>query len=319
MARVSVTTTLVEVTDQLDDTPCRVFFKNELEQPSGSFKLRGIGHLISKQLAQKEPGKTKVHVYSSSGGNAGLAAAYASRELGVPCTVVLPKWSLAVVGNLEKLGATVIMFGEHWGIADDHLRNVIMKSAPSDVQTVYVHPFDNPVIWDGHATLVDEIKSQLSPNDAKAIKGVVCSVGGGGLYNGVVEGLKRNKMDETSVLAIETFQTPTFSSAVEEGKVVNLPTIKTTTTSLASPYLSQQSLENYREGKTVVKMVDDSEAKSAAEKYHKLFGKKVEASCGAALTAVLDSKVFLKDLGNMTKDDIVVVVVCGGIVGLGMD
>lgn len=316
MARVSVTTPLVEVTDQLGDVPCRVFFKNELEQPSGSFKLRGIGYLISRQLAEKEPGKTKVHVYSSSGGNAGLAAAYASRELGVPCTVVLPKTSLAVVGNLEKLGATVIMFGEHWGIADDHLRNTIMKSAPSDVQTVYVHPFDNPVIWDGHATMVDEIKKQLSPPDVKAIKGVVCSVGGGGLYNGVIEGLKRNEMGETSVLAIETLQTPTFSRAVENGKVVTLSTIKTTTTSLASPYLSQQALENYREGKTVVKMVDDLEAKSAAEKYHEMFGKKVEASCGAALAAVFDHKDFLKNLGRLTKDDIVVVVVCGGIVGI---
>lgn len=308
-------TTLVEVTHQLGDVPCRVFFKNELEQPSGSFKLRGIGHLISKQLAEKEPGKTKVHVYSSSGGNAGLAAVYASRELGVPCTVVLPKWSAAVVENLEKLGATVIMFGDHWGIADDHLRNVVIKNAPSDVQTVYVHPFDDPVIWDGHASLVDEIQTQLSPNDVKAIRGVVCSVGGGGLYNGVVEGLKRNGMDQTSVLAIETFQTPTFSRAVENGKVVTLSSIKTTTTSLASPYLSQKALENYREGRTVLKMVDDLEAKSAAEKYHELFGKKVEASCGAALTAVLGRKEFLQELG-LTKDDIVVVVVCGGVVGI---
>lgn len=314
-SRVSVTTSLVEVTDKLDSPPCRVYFKNELEQPSGSFKLRGIGSLIQHLLATKEPGKVTTHVYSSSGGNAGLAAAYASRELGVPCTVCLPKSSTKAVPRLEKLGAEVVIFGEHWGLADDHLRNVVIARAPRDVQAVYVHPFDHPVIWDGHADIVDEVKQQLGDEECAAVKAVVCSVGGGGLYNGIVGGLHRNGMDNARVLAVETTQTPTFSSAVAAGKVVTLPKVVSTTTSLASPYLSQQSFEYYGEGKTVVKMVDDAEATAAAKKHNNEFGRKVEAACGAALVAVFDRKDLLKDL-NLKRDDIVVVVVCGGVIGI---
>lgn len=316
MPQTYVRTKLEEVTDFLDNIPCRVFFKNELDQPSGSFKLRGIGHLILQKLQDKDDNR-KIQVFSSSGGNAGLAAAYASRAYNVPCQVVLPKISKPdVVGKLEKLGATVKIHGDHFGLADKHLREDIIANTADDVQAVYVHPFDDPIIWDGHSTMIDEIAQQMLPEDLKKVRAVVCSVGGGGLYNGVVQGLNRNGLDNVSVLAIETHQTPTFSSAVEAGEVVHLPTVKTTTISLGSPYLAQKSFDNYKDGRTKVFMVDDKEADQAAEKYHQKFGRQVEASCGAALASVLDRNDLLQDLEDLQEDDIVIVVVCGGVVGI---
>ena len=71
----------------------KILLKYEFLQPSGSFKSRGIGHLISKrveELYKRKPG-IQGHVFASSGGNAGLAAAVASSELQIPCTVVVSK------------------------------------------------------------------------------------------------------------------------------------------------------------------------------------------------------------------------------------
>jgi L-serine/L-threonine ammonia-lyase len=77
--------TLIESIPMSSKSGLKVFLKLENTQPSGSFKIRGIGHLCSMA---KEEGKT--HFISSSGGNAGFAAAYAGRQLGVKTTVFVP-------------------------------------------------------------------------------------------------------------------------------------------------------------------------------------------------------------------------------------
>jgi hypothetical protein len=64
-------------------TGAPVFLKLEASQPSGSFKLRGIGATCAAAVAAGAP-----RLVSSSGGNAGLAVAHSARALGVPCTVV---------------------------------------------------------------------------------------------------------------------------------------------------------------------------------------------------------------------------------------
>jgi len=67
------------------------FLKYECLQPSGSFKSRGIGNLILKSATQiNKLGNKKPHVFASSGGNAGFAAATACKTLNLPCTVVVP-------------------------------------------------------------------------------------------------------------------------------------------------------------------------------------------------------------------------------------
>lgn len=309
----SVTSTLVEVTSELH-TPFRVFFKNELEQPSGSFKLRGIGYLVGKSIEQaKALGKIGVEVFSSSGGNAGLAAAYAAQHYKVPCTVVLPTTSKPlVITKLQQLNANVVVQGRHWGEADAYLRDELIKALPSTTYPVYAHPFDDPVIWEGHAAIVDDLATQLNRGDLAKVKAVVCSVGGGGLYNGVVAGLQKNEvLQKVPVMAIETRQAPTFHEAVSAGKLVVLDKVDTIATSLASPYISNQALANYNSHKTHLKLIDDQDAVQGAVDYYEMFGGLVEPACGASIAAVLLRRDLLHDL-NLQQDDIVVIVVCGG-------
>lgn len=85
-----------------------VFLKCENVQPAGSFKIRGIGH-----FCQEVAKKGCRHLVCSSGGNAGIAAAYAARKLGIPATIVLPEGtSLQVVRRLQGEGAEVQLTGK---------------------------------------------------------------------------------------------------------------------------------------------------------------------------------------------------------------
>ena len=161
------------------------FLKYECLQPSGSFKSRGIGNLIMKNAIRiKKSGNKSPQVFSSSGGNAGFAAATASQRLSLPCTVVVPTATKQrMVEKIRATGANVIINGAHWKEADTYLKSSVMNSIDlNTTEPIYVHPFDNPDIWEGHSTMVDEIVDTLNEQNIalNKIKGIVCSVGGGG-------------------------------------------------------------------------------------------------------------------------------------------
>lgn len=311
-------TSLVEVTNTLPyKPPCRVFFKNEYEQPSGSFKLRGIGNLVGKSVEEaRRQGKDNIQVLASSGGNAGLAAAYASRFYGVPCTVVLPRISKPeVLAKLQEYNAETVVYGKNINEADYYLKNTVME-VYKEKHIIYCHPFDNPLIWEGHSSIIDEISNQLSGSELQKMKSVVCSVGGGGLYNGIVDGLKKNKIDKaTSMLLIETNQAPTMTESVNAGQVITLKSVSSLATSLACSYLSPKSLENYVDPngyKSYIETIDDLETIKALIQFYTQTGIVVEPACGAALSVVYNQIQLLEKNFPLKEDDIIVVVVCGG-------
>ena len=105
-----------------------------------------------------------MHYYCSSGGNAGLGCVHAANFVGRPSTVVVPRSTKPMmIAKLRAAGATqVIQHGAHWREADEHMRTVVMRAAAEGgEEPVYVPPFDHPDIWEGHASLVDELRAQL--------------------------------------------------------------------------------------------------------------------------------------------------------------
>ena len=162
--------------------------KLEALQPSGSFKLRGIG-LACETFAQQ--GKRRF--ISSSGGNAGIAVAYAGQRLGVPVTVVVPETTTERARTLiHELGAELLVHGASWAEANAKAQSLL------DGSSAFLHPFDHPLLWRGHASLVDEVARSGFKPDA-----LVLSVGGGGLLSGVIEGLDRNGWGDLPVIAVE--------------------------------------------------------------------------------------------------------------------
>merc|ERR1712232_607879 len=103
-----------------DHIGAEVYLKMDCMQPPGSFKIRGIGETVRSAV---EAGASRI--VSSSGGNAGLAAAYAAKSLGVPATVVLPTTTPEGVHvRLRRYGAEVVVHGNVWDEADKLARNI---------------------------------------------------------------------------------------------------------------------------------------------------------------------------------------------------
>ncbi|KAL1965939.1 hypothetical protein VTN77DRAFT_5072 [Rasamsonia byssochlamydoides] len=249
---------------------CRIFLKLENLQPGGSFKSRAMGNLILHHISNPAYAGRKIHFYASSGGNAGLAAVCAARSLSYPCTVVLPvSTSPLMVQKLRDAGATeVIQHGETIAAAGEYMKNVVMKedgpggSQGEDVVKIALHPFDHEAIWEGNSTIVDELAYQLPPadddNDARAlpVDAVICSVGGGGLMNGLVRGIERHrqrqkdsretnstKQKDIHILAAETEGTASLALAMSHKALVSLPKITSLATSLGCIRVSAQTLD----------------------------------------------------------------------------
>ena len=204
-----------------------VWLKLEALQPPGSFKIRGVGHACEIYVAR---GAKKL--VSSSGGNAGLAVAYAGRLLGVPVTVVVPETTTERAKELLRLeNAEVIVHGTSWQEANEFAQSLL------DSSTAFIHPFDDPLLWQGHATLVDEIRASGFKPDA-----VVLSVGGGGLLSGVIEGLHRNGWSDIPVFAVETEGAASFHEAVKRGCAVELERIFSIATSLGAKRVCEQAV-----------------------------------------------------------------------------
>ncbi|KAJ5681764.1 Serine dehydratase-like [Penicillium maclennaniae] len=225
---------------------CRIFLKLENVQPSGSFKSRAMGNQILSHLYKPENAGRPVHFYASSGGNAGLAAVCAARSLGYPCTVVVPTSTKPLMNFFEAV--------------------IMKKSSGNDenVAKIALHPFDNEPIWQGNSTIIDELEKQLPPaanaeeeevyrGRALPLDAVLCSVGGGGLLNGLVMGLEKRRPQKLqnapattkpiNILAIETDGTDSLAAAIASNSLVSLPKITSQATSLGAIRVSETTFQ----------------------------------------------------------------------------
>jgi L-serine/L-threonine ammonia-lyase len=260
-------------------------------QPSGSFKIRGIGHACTVYRSQGAR-----RFVSSSGGNAGLAVAYAGRRLGVPVTVVVPETTTERARELLRdEDAEVVVHGNSWQEANQFTQTLL---GPTDA---FLHPFDDPLLWHGHASMIDEVARAHFKPDV-----VLLSVGGGGLLSGVVEGLQRNRWHDVPVLAIETDGAASFHAAVEAGRPVELERITSVATSLGAKRVCEQALRCAHAHPVHSLVVSDHNALLACERFladHRIL---VEPACGAALSVVYDRHPALAAYKR------ILVVVCGG-------
>lgn len=269
-----------------------VWLKMEALQPPGSFKIRGIG-LACEHYVQR--GATRL--LSSSGGNAGIAVAYAGRRLGVPVLVVVPETTSERARALIRAeGAELLVHGAAW-----HEANALAQSmlTPTDA---FLHPFDDALLWQGHASMIDEVAQAGLKPDA-----VVLSVGGGGLFSGVVEGLRRNGWDDVPVVAVETGGAASFAGALRAGQRIELPAITSIATSLGARQVCEQafSLAATHPVRSVV--VSDRDAVAACARFLDDQRVLVEPACGAALAAVYLNVPELADRRT------VLTIVCGGV------
>mmetsp|Transcript_25551 Transcript_25551/g.82676 ORF Transcript_25551/g.82676 Transcript_25551/m.82676 type:complete len:354 (-) Transcript_25551:396-1457(-) len=282
-----------------------IWLKLDCAQPPGSFKLRGVSRVVQLAAAKGAAG-----VVSSSGGNAGIATAYAAQKLGLECVVVLPVTTPEATRKSlrDSYGATVVVRGRAWDEANvEALRLAAEKEWP------LVHPFDDPDLWPGHASLVDECFDQLRDAGEAPPDCFVASVGGGGLLAGIMHGVSKQQASRrVAIVAVETEGADCFSRSVAQRKPATLPNITSIAKSLGaltpSTTILEAALRKDANYDVSTRVVSDTQALSAVFRFAKDYRQLVEPACGAALVACYDTALLPADVKN------VVIEVCGGAV-----
>lgn len=269
-----------------------VYLKMESFQPSGSFKARGMG--VACQAAFDAGARGLV---CASGGNAGLAVAYAGRVLGLPTRIVVPQTASQRAKDLiQREGAEVIVHGAAWD------ESQVFALALAERQgAACIHPFDDPTVWAGHATMIHEA-AQDGPRPGAG----VVSVGGGGLLIGMLQGMHDVGWADVPVLAVETRGADSFAQSVAAGELVTLDRITSLATTLGARRVAPEALAWTHRHPITPWVVSDREAVDACFWFADEHRVLVEPSCGASLAAVLEKAAPLAGRGP------ILIIVCGG-------
>lgn len=143
---------------------------------------------------------------------------------------------------------------------------------------------------------------------------IICSVGGGGLFNGIMQGLDATGHDvyDTTVLAIETEGADSLNQSVKAGELVTLPGITSQATSLGATRVTQQTFEYAKRPNVKSIVLPDAEAAMGCWRLADDERIMVELACGVNVALCYDGRLE-KALGRkVKKDNVIVIILCGG-------
>jgi threonine dehydratase len=273
-------------------TGAEIFCKLDNLQRTGSFKERGARNALA-QLPQEQQ---KRGVVAASAGNHAQALAYQGRLLGIPATVVMPKFApLLKITNCQKLGATVVLHGNDFGEAKARADEIAKEKG-----LAYIDGYDDPAIIAGQGTMGLEIVEQI-PN----LEAVVIPVGGGGLLAGVSLAIKTLRPN-VKIIAVEAENVASFSAALEAGKPTKIVTRPTLADGLAIPKVGSNAFQISRPLVDLVEIVSEEQIALAILRLVELQKSVVEGAAATTLAACMSGK--LKELGGKR----VVLLICGG-------
>jgi threonine dehydratase len=272
----------------------QVYLALEFMQHTGSFKARGAQNFLQ---AHRDAGTLPdIGVTIASGGNAGLACAWAARRQGVPATVFLPATAPTVkVARLRSYGADVRLVGSEYAEA---LAACAEFAAATGALTS--HAYDHPLIAAGAGTLLEELRARIPGLDT-----VVVAVGGGGLFAGVATAARHHGI---RTVPVEPRNCRALDAAVEAGRPVDVAVDSVAADSLGARRASAMALHAAQEDGVRSVLVPDGEivgARQALWDHHRLA---VEHAAGAAFAAVVGSPETGRPLVDGER---IAVVLCG--------
>jgi threonine dehydratase len=250
-----------------------LLLKLESLQVTGSFKARGA---INAVLALS-PERLQRGIVTASGGNHGLAVAYAGWAARAPATIFLPR-SVAAdkVAKLDAWGARVVISGEVW---DDSNRAALQYADAENL--AYIHPFADPEVIAGQGTIALEIIERNPGVDT-----LLVAVGGGGLISGIAIAAKALK-PAIRIIGVEPIGAPTLHDSIAEGRLIELANLDTAAVTLAPRRSEELNLAIIRETVERVVLVEDKEMREAARWLWREAAIASELSGAAAVAALL--------------------------------
>ncbi|MCE9629265.1 MAG: threonine ammonia-lyase [Planctomycetia bacterium] len=273
-----------------------VFCKLDLLQRTGSFKERGACNaLLLLDATQRARG-----VVAASAGNHGLGLAYHGQLLGIPVTVVMPRFApLVKVATCRRLGARVILEGDTF----DDARRVALEVAARD-GLKRIHGFDDAHVIAGQGTMGLEILEDVPDADA-----LVVPTGGAGLLAGVAL-VAKSLRPGIQIIAVETAAAPSFGASLAAGRPIQVPIRPTLADGLAVGRVGDLSFALAAPLVDRVVTVDEAEISLAVLRLLELEKTVVEGAAASALAAVLGG--HCPELAGRK----VVLLLCGGNIDL---
>jgi threonine dehydratase len=279
-------------------TGAHVYCKLDYLQRTGSFKERGARNA----LLRLSPEQRRRGVIAASAGNHAQGIAYHGTLLGIPTTVVMPKFAALIkVTNCRQLGANVVLHGADLAEARARAEELARRDG-----LTFVHPFDDADVMAGQGTMALEILDQAP--DAEAI---VVPVGGGGLLSGIGTVVKALRPQMT-VVAVEAEHAACLVAALAAGRPVPVPVLPTLADGLAVAQIGARPFEVLRRVVDRVVTVDEATIALAILRLIELEKSVVEGAGATPLAAFLSGK--LDDLRGRK----VVLTLCGGNIDLTM-
>ena len=266
----------------------QLVLKLEFLQVTGSFKPRGaFNRLLSAEIPE-------AGVIAASGGNHGVAVAYAAHRLGVPATIFVP--TIAAPAKLKRIrdsGAEVIVSGSNYAEA----LALSMERAKASGALV-VHAYDQPEVILGQGTIGLELMAQ-APN----LDTVLIAVGGGGLIGGISLALAGSGV---RIIGVEPVLAPTLHDAVAAGRPVPVEVAGVAADSLGAREVGPLAFAILQEQGVRVLLVEDDAIRTAQRVlWHEL--RILAEPGGATALAALLSNGYRPQPGERVG-----VVLCGG-------
>ena len=180
---------------------CEVFLKFENLQFTASFKERGAFN----KLSQLDADERARGVLAVSAGNHAQGVAYHAQRLGIPATIVMPRFAPSVkVENTRGFGATVLLEGDTFDDARAHGLQLAQERG-----LTVVHPYDDLAVAAGQGTIALEMLAQQP-----AIDTLVVAIGGGGMIAGMATAARSLRPD-VQVVGVQTERFPAVRDAVQ--------------------------------------------------------------------------------------------------------
>ncbi len=225
-------------------TGARIFCKLDNLQRTGSFKERGARNALLLLDAERR----RRGVVAASAGNHALGLAYHGALLGIPVTVVMPRFApLIKVATCERLGARVVLDGKSFQDAREKADALAAAHGYA-----YIHGYDDPAIIAGQGTIALEILEQVPDVEA-----IVCPIGGAGLIAGVAVAVKALK-PSARVIGVEAVATASFQPALDAGRPVRIQCGHTLADGLAVSIVGENAFELARDRvDKVVRVTED--------------------------------------------------------------
>ncbi len=267
--------------------PAHIFLKLESLQHSGSFKARGaFANLLSRKIPE-------AGVVAASGGNHGVAVAFAAKVLGKRARIFVPNVaSQEKIDRIRSYGAELVVGGERYADA-----LAASEKWASESGALTVHAYDQVETMLGQGTLALEFEEQCPRLDA-----LLVAVGGGGLIGGVATWYE----NRVRVVGVEPEAAPTLTRALAAGAPVDSPAGGIAADSLAPKRVGELMLPLAQSYVNRVLLVTDDAIQEAQIALWKVLRIVAEPGGAAAFAALLSGRYELK------AGERVGVVICGG-------